>query len=534
MANALMLRQVKLPERRNSNRAAQYVRMSTDYQRYSIENQAAAIAAYAQAHSLAIVRTYKDEGESGLRIKNRAGLIRLLEDVSSGQADFEHVLVYDVSRWGRFQDTDESAHYEFICKQAGIKVIYCAEQFDNDCSLLSSIVKNVKRVMAAEYSRELSVKVHAGQSRFASLGFLSGGRVGYALRRELVDPSQKSKGVLGDGERKYLTTDHVRVTPGPAEEAAVVRWIFQRFLDCKSETAIARELNYRAVPSPTSKEWDRAMIGRLLRNEQYIGNLIYNRRSCKLKAKSVYNSPDRWVRREGCIEPIIEPDIFRRVKKLMAERRVHLSENEMLTRLRRTLMKEGKLSPKIINRTIGLPCTRTYVQHFGSLRNVYRLIGYTSKQGCGYLDTREVWAELIERLASRLSAQIEKGGGQVEMNRVAQTVVVNGKVGVALRIARCQRKMRESHSSVWTIRALQKLLPGWIIVIRLTETNKEVLDYLLLPTSEKFGRFERFTERHRIRRKAHRFETFDALTRSLVRRLIMANRSSRAKTAQSR
>jgi DNA invertase Pin-like site-specific DNA recombinase len=93
--------------------------MSTDYQRYSIENQAAVIAAYAQAHGLTIIRTYRDEGQSGLKLKNRLDLIRLLDDVQSGHADFNHILVYDVSRWGRFQDVDEGAHYEFICKQAG-------------------------------------------------------------------------------------------------------------------------------------------------------------------------------------------------------------------------------------------------------------------------------------------------------------------------------------------------------------------------------------------------------------------------------
>jgi DNA invertase Pin-like site-specific DNA recombinase len=137
-------------------RAAQYVRMSTDYQRYSIQNQAAAIAAYAQQRNLSIVRTYVDEGRSGLRIKGRPGLIELIEDVQSGRADFDHILVYDVSRWGRFQDVDESAHYEFVCKRNGVKVAYCAEQFDNDGSLLSSIVKNIKRVMAAGIAESLA------------------------------------------------------------------------------------------------------------------------------------------------------------------------------------------------------------------------------------------------------------------------------------------------------------------------------------------------------------------------------------------
>src|SRR5712672_518866 len=103
MANALVTHKNRLPQAQKMRRAAQYVRMSTDYQRYSIENQAAAIAAYAQLHELSIVRTYRDEGESGLKIKNRAGLSQLLDDVRSDHADFDHILVYDISRWGRFQ-----------------------------------------------------------------------------------------------------------------------------------------------------------------------------------------------------------------------------------------------------------------------------------------------------------------------------------------------------------------------------------------------------------------------------------------------
>ena len=144
MANSLVVRKgTSLAKRNTALRAAQYVRMSTDYQRYSIQNQATTIAAYAQQKNLAIVRTYVDEGRSGLRIKGRPGLIELIEDIQSGRADFDHILVYDVSRWGRFQDVDESAHYEFVCKQKGVNVAYCAEQFDNDGSLLSSIVKNI-------------------------------------------------------------------------------------------------------------------------------------------------------------------------------------------------------------------------------------------------------------------------------------------------------------------------------------------------------------------------------------------------------
>src|SRR5690606_28545417 len=108
-------------------RAAQYLRMSRDQQVYSLANQAAAIADYAARNGLQIVRTYEDAGVSGLRAANRAGLRRLLADVAGGSPGFEAILVYDISRWGRFQDPDESAHYEFLCRQAGVRVEYCAE-----------------------------------------------------------------------------------------------------------------------------------------------------------------------------------------------------------------------------------------------------------------------------------------------------------------------------------------------------------------------------------------------------------------------
>ena len=157
-------------EQQPTVRAAEYVRMSTDHQKYSTENQADAIRHYAASRGIEIVRTYADDGKSGLSIDGRASLQRLIADVESGVADFEMILVYDVSRWGRFQDADESAYYEYICRRAGIQIAYCAEQFENDGSPMSTMFKGFKRAMAGEYSRELSVKVFAGQGRLIENG----------------------------------------------------------------------------------------------------------------------------------------------------------------------------------------------------------------------------------------------------------------------------------------------------------------------------------------------------------------------------
>ena len=140
-------------------RAAQYVRTATEHPQYSTDNQSDKIRDYADKRGIEIVRTYSDVGKSGLSIFGRTGLQQLLGDVDSGRADFNLILVYDISRWGRFLDPDEGAYYEYICKRAGIRVTYCAEQFENSSASASTIVRAIKRSMADEYRRELSVMI---------------------------------------------------------------------------------------------------------------------------------------------------------------------------------------------------------------------------------------------------------------------------------------------------------------------------------------------------------------------------------------
>jgi hypothetical protein len=67
--------------------------------------------------------------------------------------------------------------------------------------------------MAGEYSRELSVKVFAGQCRLIEHGFRQGGPAGFGLRRLLIDEGRNPKGELGRGDRKSLQTDRVVLTP---------------------------------------------------------------------------------------------------------------------------------------------------------------------------------------------------------------------------------------------------------------------------------------------------------------------------------
>jgi DNA invertase Pin-like site-specific DNA recombinase len=72
--------------------AVEYIRMSTELQRYSVLKQQQKIAEYVLLHLITVIRTYKDEGKSGLKIKTREALQSMLDIVTSERADFD--LIY--------------------------------------------------------------------------------------------------------------------------------------------------------------------------------------------------------------------------------------------------------------------------------------------------------------------------------------------------------------------------------------------------------------------------------------------------------
>ena len=359
-------------------RAAEYVRMSTEHQRYSTANQRESIAQYASVHGISIVKTYQDNGRSGLKIRGREALQTLLADVKSGTADFDIIIVYDISRWGRFQDTDESAHYEFICRQAGKRVIYCAEQFDNDGSPLSSIVKGLKRVMAGEYSRELSKKVFHGQSRLASMGFHVGAPNSYGLRRVMIDSHGVIRGEMRYGERKSFQSDKVKLTPGSDAEVAVVRQVFLWFVEEKLYYKhIADRLTAMEVPGPPPNfKWTKIIIRAMVSNEKYRGTMLYNRTSAKLCTPKIKNPPSDWIRVPGAFEAIIDAPLFDAAQVRVKQNPRLNEKGKMLQDLRGVYAEYGRLSATLIRATPDAPSPASLRKYFGSVEAAYKAVGF--------------------------------------------------------------------------------------------------------------------------------------------------------------
>ena len=459
--------------------AAQYLRVSTEHQQYSLQNQTDAIQGYAKRHGFETVRTYSDVGRSGVVLKDRPGLIRLLNDIISGAASFRAVLVYDVSRWGRFQDCDEAAHYEFICKSADVPVYYCAESFANDTSLPASIVKALKRAMAAEYSREMGTRSFAGAKRLAELGFKQGGVPGYGLRRLMISTDGHQRKILSTGEVKSLRTDRVILVPGPKEEVECVREMFRLVIEeNRSPYFIAGELTRRGVTSPTG-HWRLPTVIRILSDPKYAGYNVWGRTSYRLGSPRVSIARSHWVLKPGAFEPVVDPQLFEKAQAVLAEQRQPYSNAELLDSLRTLLRRHGTLSYKVITNSPGLASTNTFVKRFGSLRHAFELAGHTHQQTVPSEEQMREAAQSREQLLGHIASLFP---GQVSIVRPQDDgptcLQVEGKLTVSVVVCPAVRRGRYINWFVdgrWTQGTTVTLLA------RLDAENRQLRDYYALP-----------------------------------------------------
>jgi DNA invertase Pin-like site-specific DNA recombinase len=461
--------------------AAQYVRMSTENQQYSIANQEAAIQTYASSHGYILVSTYADEGKSGVEIKHRKALRQLLSDVVTGRAGFKAILVYDVSRWGRFQDVDEAAHYEFLCRSAGIPVRYCAEPFENDGSPVSSIMKNLKRTMAAEYSRELGVKVYAGQRRLALLGFRVLGTAGYGLRRMMVSPDGRRKLILKDGEHKAVHSDRIILVPGPKKEVDCIRTIFKLASDGKTPQEIAKEINNCHMPTPRGRPWGRLSVYRILTNEKYAGCNTYGKTTHKLRSVCRAVERELWSTNPDAFIPIVSRDVFDIVQELLRKRGVppRKSDAQIIQEMKTLLAGKGQLTYRILKDKRMFTCSS---KRFGSIMKAYEIAGYrpslrTVKLSGSQMRIRLLRRDLYLRLKTLFPDRLRFFG--LPGQQLKQVIEIDRRVRLAVYL--CRSVQNHSGDIGWKIRLrpLDRHLP--ILICTMDRSFSELLDFYVVP-----------------------------------------------------
>lgn len=470
-----------LPAMSALGRAAVYVRMSTENQKYSITNQLNAITQYALLHDIEIAKVYEDAAKSGLTLKGRAALNRLFEDVTRPERDFDQILVYDVSRWGRFQDTDESAHYEFQCRQHGVRVVYCEEQFANDGSPLDGFWKNMKRAMAADFSREYSEKVIRTLCVMARRGYFTGGHTIYGLERVAVDEMGTARGKLAPGHRKSVRSDHVVLQPGAKDEVRMVRKVFRLYADKGwSPRRIAEYLNKSKVPSLRHRHWHPATIRTMLMNEKYIGVAHFNHTTRKLRTPVEVNDASKWIRTPGAYKPLISRALFARAQAMRKKRARKRDTEWMLDKLRR--FARAQTPEERQKARAAMSSRNAYAHRFGSMRSAFDTIGVSNPPSYHVFELGNRRFQRRRALLEELTDRVARCGGQMVVDKTMHEMTVNDRLQGRFELvwsyetAGGQPRWR---TRFWELRKARFFLLG-----RVLRDADVPVDYYLIPACE--------------------------------------------------
>lgn len=461
-------------------RAAQYIRMSTDHQQCSPIFQRQAIADYALTHNIRIVRDYEDAGISGLTLRLRPALTQLLVDVVCPTRKFSIVLVYDVSRWGRFQDVDEAAFYEYACRRAGVKVIYVAEPFENDGTPASCVLKALKRAMAGEFSREISRKVFLGHCVSVQRGFHSGGPPGYGLQRVLIDAGHGGRRPLAQYEYKSIQADRIILAPGPPNEAALVRKMFEWYATQRiNATGIAQRMNDFGLRNRSGGTWLPRNVLQILRNERYIGTNIYSRTSSKLDAAWEQLPEAEWIRVPNAFEAIVSKHVFAAVQRKLDSARKRPTRDEIVKGLRKVVEKAGKLTQATLRHYRSAPSVERVMREFGSLNDAYREIGYSPNLNPERSENRYIERRTERSVVSVTTEMLEQLGHDIRFAKHTSVMCVD-------KTLRLQFVVRypwliHSHVPYWVARWPDCFAVDFLVYARIAHGNPELLDFYLFP-----------------------------------------------------
>jgi DNA invertase Pin-like site-specific DNA recombinase len=349
-------------------RAVAYYRHSAqDRQENSVPLQREHVQKWAAEHGITVIKEFADHGKSGLSTEHRDAFNDMIENWVKKRDDFEFVLVLDVSRWGRFQDTDVSAVWSAQCKDHGKQVVYTTFGIPKKDDPIYPVYVMFERCRAAQYSQYLSVMVYNGCAKVAQQGFRPGSGPPYGLSRLLLDEARKPVQILKRGERKSIQNQRVTLAPGEDRQVAVVRRIFQEFIDGAKEEKIAGALNRDNITSPKGKQWDVGKIRRILRNEAYTGTIIYNKTKSRLTDPCQLNPPEQWIRTPGAFKGIISRAVFEQARKVFEARARIFSRENMLERLKSHYETYGFIKESLIRADPKAPAVGAYVRAFGSV-----------------------------------------------------------------------------------------------------------------------------------------------------------------------
>lgn len=300
---------------RASKKGICYYRHSKDdAQENSIEIQREQVEAFAEKNNVQILKAFEDE-MTGVT-DQRPGFQELMNDwvLNPDAPKFDCILVYDVSRWGRFLMENMASHYAYECEKRGIQIVFATLGFPPEGAgkFSMALVIQVLSWQASNYSKELSVKVFNGSKKVSQQGYSAGGVAPYGYTRWLCEEVNKQPiRPLQKGERKQIANDRVTFRPTGDHTTKTVQDIFYHFVTSNLlPEDIAETLNSKGIVAPSGAPWNRGKVLRILENLTYSGARVYNKSWHRLHQKSKTNPRAEWVITPNAHPAIIDQQTF--------------------------------------------------------------------------------------------------------------------------------------------------------------------------------------------------------------------------------
>jgi DNA invertase Pin-like site-specific DNA recombinase len=294
---------------------AYYRHSAEDKQENSVPLQRDFVVDFLKKYDVELIHEEADEGVSGLTA-NRPAFQKLFNNwiLNVSAPDFDYVVFYDVSRMGRFEDSDEAGYYEYKCKQMGKEVVYARRGFptSNEHKGLLQVQTTFERWMSFQFSKKLSDDVARGCKEISSQGFSVGGSAPYGMARMLLSAGdRKPVRIMEKGEHKSVANERIIFVPKDDETTETIKTIFDLFLDSNFDlNEIAYYLNSNGSPSPSGGIWNRDGVYRILSKPVYKGTLVYNKTWGRLKHKKRNNPVSDWVIRHDAFPATVTPQRF--------------------------------------------------------------------------------------------------------------------------------------------------------------------------------------------------------------------------------
>ncbi len=297
---------------------AYYRHSAEDKQENSVEIQREQVEKFAEREKVQIVEHFQDEGISGLTA-HRPGFQEMFSKwVTNPDAPhIDYILVYDASRFGRFQEMAEVWKWLGLCNQSDIKLATVTRGLPKrETSVIDSFILTLDFSMSGEFSKILSDKVIYGCIKVSEQGFSAGGMAPYGYARILLNEQHERIGILQQGDHKIISNQRVKFEPASDGTADVVKRVFHEFVELDLFPAdIAERLNQSGFLTATGKQWNSSGVIRVLTNETYMGTRVYNKTWHRLKQKQHSNPQSEWVRCLDAHEAIIDVDRFQKAQE---------------------------------------------------------------------------------------------------------------------------------------------------------------------------------------------------------------------------